>query len=115
MYAQVVTFQDNPADLEAGVEHVKEEVIPAFKGSGVSGPRLVDPKIGKSRAYASQQVLPGWAGTPRFSVAPPARSIAWIVRSSGSVELTPAARMSPTPWSRKAVSASAIASTSSGR
>ena len=48
MYALVTRFQDGPTDLEDGISHVLEEVIPAARATdGVRGLWLVDRESGE--------------------------------------------------------------------
>jgi hypothetical protein len=48
VYALVVRFEDAPQDLEDGIEHVREEVVPAAESTdGVSGVWLVDRETGE--------------------------------------------------------------------
>ena len=48
MYAMVVRFEDGPQDLEDGISHVQEEVIPAAESTpGVAGFWLVDRESGE--------------------------------------------------------------------
>ena len=48
MYAQIVRFQDDPQDLEDGISHVREEVVPAAEATaGVAGLWLVDRETGE--------------------------------------------------------------------
>jgi len=48
VYAQVTRFEDSPADLEDGIEHVLDEVVPLAKGRpGVRGLWLVDRSSGE--------------------------------------------------------------------
>jgi hypothetical protein len=48
VYAMVTRFQDAPADLEDGISHVMEEVVPAARAiDGVRGLWLVDRDTGE--------------------------------------------------------------------
>jgi hypothetical protein len=48
MYAMVVRFEDGPQDLEDGISHVQEEVLPIAQSTpGVAGFWLVDRDSGE--------------------------------------------------------------------
>ena len=48
MYAQIVRFEDSAQDLEDGIAHVLEEVVPAAEATaGVTGLWLVDRATGE--------------------------------------------------------------------
>lgn len=48
MYAQVVTFEESPDQVQAGIDHVLDDVIPALETApGLSGLWLVDREHGK--------------------------------------------------------------------
>ena len=48
MYAMVTRFSDSPSDLEDGISHVLEEVVPLAKGArGARGLWLVDRETGE--------------------------------------------------------------------
>ena len=48
MYAQVVSFKDGPQDLEDGIAHVVDEVLPVAEATeGVRGVWLVDRDTGE--------------------------------------------------------------------
>jgi heme-degrading monooxygenase HmoA len=48
MFAQVITFDESAEQIEHGIEHVLDEVIPPLKGaSGLTGFWLVDREHGK--------------------------------------------------------------------
>jgi hypothetical protein len=48
MYAQVTRFEDTPSDLEAGIEHVRDEIVPLVQErKGVRGLWLVNRESGE--------------------------------------------------------------------
>jgi hypothetical protein len=48
MFVQVVTFEESPEQLEAGIEHVREDVVPVLADAkGVVGLWVVDRERGK--------------------------------------------------------------------
>jgi hypothetical protein len=48
MYAQIVRFEDGPQDLDDGISHVREEVVPAAEATaGATGLWLVDRETGE--------------------------------------------------------------------
>jgi heme-degrading monooxygenase HmoA len=48
MFVQVVTFQETPEQLDAGIEHVLEEVVPTLEDAdGLQALWLVDREHGK--------------------------------------------------------------------
>jgi heme-degrading monooxygenase HmoA len=48
MFAQVIMFDESPDEIEHGIEHVLDEVVPPLKGSaGLTGLWLVDRENGR--------------------------------------------------------------------
>jgi len=48
VFAVVMTFDENPEDRKAGIDHVKDEVLPALADAqGLQGWWLVDPEAGR--------------------------------------------------------------------
>jgi hypothetical protein len=48
MLATLVTFEETPEDLEAGIHHVEEEVLPVLRdAAGLTGVWLVDRERGR--------------------------------------------------------------------
>jgi hypothetical protein len=48
MIATLVTFEETPEDLAAGIHHVEQEVLPVFRdAAGLTGVWLVDRERGK--------------------------------------------------------------------
>lgn len=56
MFAQVITFDDAPEDLQHGIEHVRDEVVPAMElANGLIGLWLVDRESGKRMTIMAWQ------------------------------------------------------------
>jgi len=48
MFAQIISFEEAAEEVEAGINHVEKEVLPALKGvDGLTGFWLVDRERGK--------------------------------------------------------------------
>ena len=56
MFVQVITFQETPDQLDDGIGHVNEEVVPALKdAAGLRGWWLVDREHGKRDNHFDQR------------------------------------------------------------
>ena len=48
MFATVITFEESPEQLDAGIEHVEADVLPALRNAvGLTGVWLVNRETGK--------------------------------------------------------------------
>ena len=48
MFAQVITFEEQPDEVQTGIEHVRHEVLPSLsKAQGLHGLWLVDREHGR--------------------------------------------------------------------